>query len=152
MSSEGKSSEGKSPAGKSPAGKSPEGKSPEAKAERQKKIPGEAHPISVTHAGARMRVTWRGETIADSAHALVMHEAAYGPVYYFPRADVAMEKLTSTSHESWCPYKGAASYFSLPDAENAVWSYETPFEAMREIAGLVAFYPNKVDAITRADM
>lgn len=120
--------------------------------ERLKKIPGAAHPISLSHAGARMRVIWRGEVIADSEQALVMHEAAYPPVYYFPRADVAMEKLTRTSHESWCPYKGAANYFSLPDAENSVWTYEQPFEAVDEIAGFLAFYPNKVDAITRADM
>ena len=80
-----------------------------------------------------------------------MQEASYPPVVYFPRKDVQMDKLIRTDHHSWCPYKGEASYFSLRanegSEENAVWTYETPFEAVGAIRELVAFYPNKIDGI-----
>ena len=78
--------------------------------------------------------------------AILLREASYPPVIYFPKADVAMEHLAATSRSTHCPYKGDASYFSIAvggeTAENAVWAYETPYPAMAEIAGLVAFYPN----------
>ena len=118
---------------------------------RVQKIPGPDHPIVTEQCGKRMRVVFRGETIAESADTLVMRESAYPPVYYFPRSDVKMEKLARTTHTSWCPYKGEASYFSMgagsSSEENAVWSYETPFDAVADIRERLAFYPNKVQRI-----
>jgi uncharacterized protein (DUF427 family) len=62
-----------------------------------------------------------------------------------------MSLLQRTAHTTHCPYKGDASYYSIRAgdrvAENAVWSYETPYPAMQEIGGYLAFYPNRVDAI-----
>jgi uncharacterized protein (DUF427 family) len=115
------------------------------------KLPGPDHPIVVTRNAARVRVIFAGQTIADTTHALTLAEASYKPVQYIPRADVKMDLLTPTSHASHCPYKGDASYFSIEasghNSENAVWSYERPFPAMAEIAGYLAFYPNRVDKI-----
>jgi len=69
-------------------------------------------------------------------------------VYYLPRTDVKMERLARTQHRTYCPFKGEASYFSiLGGAENAVWSYEQPYDEMAAIKDYVAFYPEKVDAI-----
>ena len=72
-------------------------------------------------------------------------------MFYIPRADAAMEALTRSDHASHCPYKGDASYFSISaggkTAENAVWSYEQPFPAMRQIKDHLAFYPSRVDSI-----
>ena len=69
---------------------------------------------------------------------------------YIPRADVDLSLLTRTTNSSHCPYKGDASYYSINadgrTSENAIWSYEHPND-MTEIAGYVAFYPNRVDAI-----
>jgi len=60
-----------------------------------------------------------------------------------------MERLERTSHRTHCPYKGDASYYSIQDGPaNAVWTYEQPKEDMLAIKGLLAFYPDKVDAIT----
>jgi uncharacterized protein (DUF427 family) len=106
-----------------------------------------ASHIQTGPAGKRVRVTFKGEVIADSTRAVALKEGSYPVVYYFPREDVRMEKLVSTSHRTHCPFKGDASYFSLGDKDNAVWSYETPFDDMMTIKGLLAFYPNKVDAI-----
>ena len=100
-------------------------------------------------AGARVRVTFHGEMIADTRDAVALEEGSYPVVYYIPREDVRMERLERTSHRTHCPYKGDASYYSIQDGPaNAVWSYEQPKEDMLAIKGLLAFYPDKVDAIT----
>ncbi len=96
-------------------------------------------------AAKRVRVTLGAEVLADSRDALEMREGSYPPVYYVPRKDVKMERLVRTAHATHCPYKGDASYFSIVDGpENAVWSYEQPYDEMRDIQDLLAFYPNKV--------
>jgi uncharacterized protein (DUF427 family) len=115
------------------------------------KFPGPDHPITITHNGNRVRVTFAGRVIADTTHALTLKEANYKPVQYIPRADIDMNLLARTNHQTHCPYKGDASYFTIEadgrKAENAVWSYEQPFPAMAEIREYLAFYPNSVDAI-----
>ena len=101
--------------------------------------------IRIAPAGKRVRVTFKGELIADSADALRLEEGRYPPVYYIPRKDVKMERLVRTAHSTHCPYKGDASYFSLKDGpENAVWSYEQPIPPVAAIRELLAFYPDKV--------
>jgi uncharacterized protein (DUF427 family) len=103
-------------------------------------------------AGRRVRVTFRGEVIADSRDAIAMEEGAYPVVFYFPRRDVQMQKLARTAHATHCPYKGDASYYSIAGGpDNAVWSYEAPIAGMQAIKGLLAFYPDKVDSIAVAD-
>ena len=106
------------------------------------------HSIVTRPAGVRVQVKAGGETIADSRDALVMKEGDYPLVYYFPRADVTMARLVRSSHTSYCPFKGTASYFSLRGGpENAVWSYETPYDEMSAIREHLAFYPDKLDSI-----
>ena len=115
------------------------------------KIPGPDHPISIARNANRVRVTFAGKVIAETTRALTLNEAGYTAVHYIPRADVAMGLLKPTAHASHCPHKGDANYFSISidgrTADNAVWSYEQPFPAMAEIAGYLAFYPNRVDKI-----
>jgi uncharacterized protein (DUF427 family) len=107
------------------------------------------HRIEVKPAGLRVRVTLNGEVIADSRDAVEMKEGDYPAVYYVPRKDVRMDRLIRSSHQTYCPFKGQASYFSLVDgAENAVWSYEQPYDEMLVIKERLAFYPDKVDSIT----
>jgi uncharacterized protein (DUF427 family) len=115
------------------------------------KIPGPDHPITIKRNDKRVRVTLGGKVVADSTHALTLQEASYPPVQYIPRADAIMSLLMPTTNATHCPYKGDASYFSInaggKTADNAVWSYEQPFSAVAEIAGHLAFYPNRVDQI-----
>jgi len=106
------------------------------------------HPLNVEPGGPRVQVTYRGEVIADSRDALRFEEAMHPPVYYFPRQDVMMERLERSSHESFCAYKGYATYYSIKNGpEDAVWSYEDPYDKMRALEGRIAFYPDKVDSI-----
>ena len=104
------------------------------------------HRIVTMPAGRRVQVTLNREVIADTKNAIRLEEGTYPAVYYFPRGDVKMDRLERTSHKTYCPFKGDASYYSFKDgAQNAVWSYEMPYDEMQLIAGLVAFYPDKVE-------
>ena len=105
--------------------------------------------IAARPAGARVRVTFKGEVIADTKDAVRLEETSYPPVFYIPRTDVKMERLVRTSHNTYCPFKGQASYYSLAGGpQNAVWSYERPYDEMLAIKELLAFYPDKVDSIS----
>ncbi|MDD1966699.1 DUF427 domain-containing protein [Pseudomonas putida] len=112
------------------------------------KTPGPDHPITIAPLRGRVTVQFKGVRVAQSDKALELKEAQYPAVIYVPRSDISMEHYEITDHRTHCPYKGDASYFSLKangeSAENAVWSYEQPFPAVKEIAGHVAFYPDKV--------
>jgi uncharacterized protein (DUF427 family) len=105
-----------------------------------------ASHITTQPANARVRVSFGGETLADSRDAVALKEGSYPVVYYLPRKDVKMDRLARTEHSSHCPYKGDASYYSIRGGpENAVWSYEDPFDDMTGIKDLLAFYPDKVE-------
>jgi uncharacterized protein (DUF427 family) len=115
------------------------------------KIPGPDHPITITFNPKRVQVLYGGHLIADTTGALTLKEASYKPVQYIPRADVEMAVLGRTDHQTHCPYKGDASYYTITRdgtvAENAVWSYEAPFPAMEQIRGYLGFYPSQVEIV-----
>jgi len=115
------------------------------------KEPGPDHPITIAPNPHRIRVMLGGFIVAETTEALTLREATRPPVQYIPRKDVRMDLLDPTEHRTRCPYKGDAGYFTVNGGglvrENAAWSYEQPFPSVGQIAGHVAFYPDKVDAI-----
>jgi uncharacterized protein (DUF427 family) len=123
----------------------------EAMADRRIKQPGPEHPITIEANPARVVVTVAGRVLADTRDALTLREADHPPVQYIPLTDVDESLLEATDHATYCPYKGDASYYSIPvageKASNAVWTYEAPYPAVAEIARHVAFYPDRVDEI-----
>ena len=112
------------------------------------RIPGPDHPITVEPDTGRVKVTAGGQVIADTTEALVLREASYPAVFYIPRKDTNLALLSRTDHSTYCPYKGDAAYFSLPadvaQAENAIWTYEAPYEAVAPIRDHLAFYADRV--------
>lgn len=109
------------------------------------------HKIEAGPAGVRVRVMFNGEVVADTRDAIRLEEGGYPPVYYVPHHDVKMEHFRRTDHTTYCPFKGHASYYSLSAGgrteENAVWSYERPYDEVSVIRERLAFYPGKVDRI-----
>ena len=107
--------------------------------------------ITITPSAARWVVRADGAILAETERALELREGSYPPVLYIPREDARMDFLRASSHRTHCPYKGDASYFSLCLATglepDAVWSYENPLPGVSAIAGHLAFYPTRVDAI-----
>jgi uncharacterized protein (DUF427 family) len=97
----------------------------------------------------RVRVKFNGEWVADSTAAHLLYETRHLPVYYFPRADVRMDKLVPTDHHTFCPYKGTASYWTIrvgdKSSENAVWGYPDPYDEVPALKDFVAFYWDRVD-------
>ncbi|MGY5809570.1 DUF427 domain-containing protein [Rhizobium sp. LEGMi198b] len=120
--------------------------------EKLVKIPGPDHPITIENKRAHVTVSVAGKVIADTREALSLKEASYPAVIYVPRKDIDMSALKRTDHATYCPYKGDCSYYSIPvggeRSVNAVWTYENPRAAVSQIKDYMAFYPDRVDAIT----
>jgi uncharacterized protein (DUF427 family) len=123
---------------------------PRVQAERRTtmKLPGPDHPITITANPRRVRISANGVVIAESTDALTLKEASYPAVNYLPRKDANMALLARSERVTHCPYKGDANYFSInadgKTIADAIWTYESPFPAMTEISGHLAFYPDKV--------
>ncbi len=117
--------------------------------DKQQLVPDASHPITVTPTAGRVVVSRAGRQIADTTRALTLQESTYPPVQYVPLADVDPAVIERTDHATYCPYKGEAGYYSLvvdgERADNAVWTYDAPYDAVSEIAGHVAFYPQQVE-------
>jgi uncharacterized protein (DUF427 family) len=112
--------------------------------------PTEAHPITVEPTGKNVTVRINGELVADTSDALTLQESTYPAVQYIPLRDVVADRLRPSDTETYCPYKGDASYYHVVTAagdtvDDAIWTYEKPYPAVAKIAGHVAFYPDKAD-------
>jgi uncharacterized protein (DUF427 family) len=111
-------------------------------------IPSADHPITVEPSDARIRVTAGDTVIADTTRALALQESTYPVAYYVPIEDVDSAVLRRTDTETYCPYKGDASYYSVVatagEIADAVWEYQQPYDAVASIHGHVAFYPDRV--------
>jgi uncharacterized protein (DUF427 family) len=117
---------------------------------RTAKIPDATHPINISPTSSRVTVRVGGVTVADTERALSLAEADYPVVQYIPLEDVDKSLLDRTTSQTFCPYKGDASYYSVetPDGTaetDLIWSYEHPYPSVAEIAGHVAFYPNRAE-------
>jgi uncharacterized protein (DUF427 family) len=109
------------------------------------------HRITVTDVPGTVRIEMAGVTIAESSAARVLQEGSLPPRYYLPREDVRTDLLVATDSSTTCPFKGAASYWTLEldggRYEDIVWSYETPIPEMAEIKGLLSFYNERLDVV-----
>jgi len=117
---------------------------------RAVKVPDATHPITIRPTGSHVTVSVGGVKVAESDNALSLAEASYPVVQYIPIADVDQSLLVRTDSQTYCPYKGDASYYSVqtPDGRtetDLIWTYEQPYDAVAEIAGHVAFYANRAE-------
>ena len=107
------------------------------------------HPITVESTGKHVTVRVNGEVVADTRDALTLQESTYPAVQYIPFRDVATDKLSHSGTETYCPFKGDASYYHVVTTagtvDDVIWTYEQPYPAVSAIAGHVAFYPDKAD-------
>lgn len=98
----------------------------------------------------KLRVVFRGETIAETSQGYRVLETSHPPVYYFPPTDVNWDCLIPAAGRSFCEFKGAAQYWSLDvrgaRAEKAAWSYPDPTEPFRALKDFIAFYAARVDS------
>jgi uncharacterized protein (DUF427 family) len=109
------------------------------------------HTITTETAGERVQIIIGGETLADSSDAVLLHETGMPTRYYLPREDVRMDRLVATDLQTTCSFKGDAQYWSarVGDREltGVAWSYPEPIAGREDIAGLVAFFNDRVDQV-----
>ncbi|MFY9918660.1 MAG: DUF427 domain-containing protein [Mycobacterium sp.] len=111
------------------------------------------HPITVEPTGKHVTVTVNGVVVAESDEALTLRESTYPAVQYIPLGDVVANVLKPSDTTTYCPYKGDASYFHVTTnpsgdtVEDVIWTYEKPYPAVGDIAGHVAFYPDKAEIV-----
>src|SRR5262245_24106907 len=109
------------------------------------------HRVREAHVIARVQARVGDQVVADSSDVIQVTEDGYPARYYFPRADVKMELLAPTDTTTECPFKGTARYFALrkdsTTLDDAVRSYETPYEEHEDLKDRVAFYDDRVPEI-----
>ncbi|WP_237572004.1 DUF427 domain-containing protein [Mycolicibacterium lacusdiani] len=107
------------------------------------------HPITVTPTKGHVTVRVRGQVVAETDAALSLRESTYPVVQYVPIDAVDASALRRSDTTTYCPYKGEANYYHLgigdETIDDAIWTYEQPYPAVAQIAGHVAFYPDKAD-------
>jgi uncharacterized protein (DUF427 family) len=103
------------------------------------------HRIDIRHSSRHLVVRDGDRVVADTTQPLVLYESGFAPRWYVPREDVVAGALTAVELETFCPYKGIASYYDIGDARHAAWSYRAPFVDMAAIGDLVSFEPDRVE-------
>lgn len=88
------------------------------------RVPGSDHPITISPAEGKIRITVAGKMIAESTRALRLEEKRYPAVYYLPRNDADMSLLVPTTHYTYCPYKGDCTYYSIHRTRRALQSHQ----------------------------
>lgn len=109
----------------------------------------EGHQLTLRDEPRRVEVRIDGVLVASSTDTLVLDETGLPPRYYFPRADVHMDRLEATTTETVCPFKGQASYWTVRtdsgEHRDVAWAYEDPIERAAAIRGRVCFYAERTD-------
>jgi len=104
----------------------------------------EGHTITIEQGNRHVRVVHGEQVLAESERPLVLRETGCPPRYYLPAEDVRLDLLTPSDTRTYCPFKGTASYWSLPDAADLVWSYPEPKPEVAEIKDHLCFYEVEV--------
>ena len=103
------------------------------------------HRIDILDTSRHVRVSIDGDVLADTTRARVLFETSLPPRWYVPREDVRMDLLEASHSSTGCAYKGYASYWSVGDEADVVWSYPAPTRDAERIRDYLAFFNERVD-------
>jgi len=103
------------------------------------------HRVDIRQTSRHLTVRYQDHVLADTGRPLALYESGFAPRWYVPRDDVDQAALTPAGGQTFCPYKGLASYYDIGDARRAAWSYEDAWTEVRRISGLICFEPDKVE-------
>lgn len=106
----------------------------------------QGHTITIERGDLHVRVVHDGRVLAESHRPLVLRETGCPVRYYLPAEDVRTDLLTPSATHTRCPFKGTASYWSVPGAPDLVWAYPDPMPDVAAIKGHLCFYATHVVA------
>ena len=101
--------------------------------------------VDVRRSSRHVRIEIDGRVVAESARPLLLFETGLPVRYYLPREDVRMDLLAATTTHTLCAYKGKASYYSAPGADDVAWTYPDPLPDNAAIRDAIAFFNERVD-------
>lgn len=109
------------------------------------------HRIDVCNSSRHVRIVISGETVAETRRPVLLFETGLPSRFYIPKTDVKPGLLQPTNHQTKCPYKGTASYYSIKindkELKNLVWTYPFPNAEVFKIKDRLAFYTEKLDEV-----
>ncbi|GAA2206860.1 DUF427 domain-containing protein [Nonomuraea monospora] len=108
--------------------------------------------VDILPSSRHVRIEVDGVTVADSRNPRILFETGLPVRYYLPKTDVRLDLLEHTDTATHCPYKGTADYWSVNGKKDLAWSYRTPLPESTRIAGLIAFYDEKLDVYVDGEL
>jgi uncharacterized protein (DUF427 family) len=103
------------------------------------------HRIDIRQSSRHLVVRDGTRVIADTTRPVVLYESGFAPRWYVPREDINPTALTLANGQTFCPYKGLASYYDIDDHKGAAWSYPDAWSEVGRVSNLVSFEPDKID-------
>lgn len=102
------------------------------------------HRIDIRRTSRHLMVRHGDRVVADTRRPLALYESGFAPRWYVPRSDIDESALTPVKLQTFCPYKGLCSYYSIGDAHQAAWYYPEAYREVDRISNLVSFEPDIV--------
>jgi uncharacterized protein (DUF427 family) len=103
------------------------------------------HRIDIRSTSRHLVVRDNDRVVADTHQPLALYESGFAPRWYVPREDVVESALKTTEGQTFCPYKGIASYYDIGSRKRAAWSYVNAWTEVARVSNLVSFEPDKID-------
>lgn len=103
------------------------------------------HRIDIRNTSRHLVVKDGDTVVADTTRPVVLYESGFAPRWYVPREDIKDAALTAAEGQTFCPYKGLASFYDIGDHRGAAWSYPDAWQEVDRVADLVSFEPDKID-------
>ena len=103
------------------------------------------HRIDIRSTSRHLVVRDGEQVIADTQHPLALYESGFAPRWYVPREDIDESALKPVEGQTFCPYKGIASYYDIGSHKRAAWSYVNAWTEVGRVSNLVSFEPDKID-------
>jgi uncharacterized protein (DUF427 family) len=103
------------------------------------------HRIDIRSTSRHLVVKDGEKVVAETHHPVALYESGFAPRWYVPRDDVSVGELKGVDGQTFCPYKGLASYYDVCTRRRAAWSYVNAWSEVARINNLVSFEPDKID-------
>jgi uncharacterized protein (DUF427 family) len=103
------------------------------------------HRIDIRSTSRHLVVRDGDRVVADTRRPLALYESGFAPRWYVERDDVDGSALDAVDGQTFCPYKGLASYYDIGARKRAAWSYLNAWPEVARISNLVSFEPDKID-------